>query len=473
MLFNTLDFWLFFAAVLLGCLALRPSWRNPLLLAASLFFYGCWDWRFVGLLLFTGLCDWILAQAIARDAPLGRGRRWVVLCLTINLGVLSVFKYFNFFIGSANALLERLGMSPLGAHMEVVLPVGVSFYTFQSISYIMDVYRGRIAPCRSLPDYMLFVCLFPQLVAGPIMRATILLPQVQRPRRIRWTSVYSGLSLAAWGLFKKMVIADNLAVIVEKHFSGVGDPGPGGIHAGVLAFAFQVYCDFSGYSDIARGTARALGFRLIRNFRFPYLAPSITDFWRRWHISLSTWLRDYLYIPLGGNRGGPWRTARNLFLTMLLGGLWHGAAWTYVLWGAFHGLLLALERPFRGRALHATLHEASSPAQKALWLGRVLLTFHLVGLGWIFFRCENIVGLGPMLMGYLSPLGWLGLHHAAELTALIAPLMIIEFLQYRFGREDLAALLPAPARAAAGLVAIYAFIIFARFESNAFIYFQF
>lgn len=473
MLFNTLDFWLFFAAVLIGCIALRPSWRNPMLLAASLFFYGCWDWRFVGLLLLTCVCDWTLAQAVARDVVKGKGRRWVAASLGINLGILCVFKYFNFFIGSANSLLERMGMSPLGVHMEVVLPVGISFYTFQSLSYVIDVYRRRMAPCRSLADYILFVSLFPQLVAGPIMRATALLPQVQRPRRIRWTSIYSGLSLAAWGLFKKMVIADNLAEVVEKHFSGVGDAGPGGIHAGVLAFAFQVYCDFSGYSDIARGTGRAMGFRLMRNFRFPYLAPSITDFWRRWHISLSTWLRDYLYIPLGGNRGGPWLTARNLFVTMLLGGLWHGAAWTYVLWGAFHGLLLVLERPFRGRVLHATLHEATSPMQKALWVCRVLVCCHFVGLGWIFFRCEDVSGLGAMLMGYISPLGWLELHHASLLLALIAPLVIVEFLQYRLGREDLAALLPAPVRAAAGLVATYAFIIFARFESNAFIYFQF
>lgn len=473
MLFNTLDFWIFFVAVLTGCVALRPTWRNPLLLASSLFFYSCWDWRFVGLLLLTCCCDWTLSHAVARDAAAGKGRRWVSISLAINLGILCVFKYFNFFIGSANAMLERMGMSPLGAHMEVVLPVGISFYTFQSLSYVIDVYRGRVAPCRSLLDYTLFVSLFPQLVAGPIMRATILLPQVRRPRRVRWTSIYGGLSLAAWGLFKKMVIADNLAAIVEKHFSGAGDPGPGGIHAGVLAFAFQIYCDFSGYSDIARGTGRALGFRFMRNFRFPYLAPSVTDFWRRWHISLSTWLRDYLYIPLGGNRGGPWLTARNLLLTMLLGGLWHGAAWTYVLWGVYHGFLLILERPLRRSTLHATLHDTVSAFDRVLWVARVLLTFHLVGLGWILFRCEDVSGLGAMVAGYLSPLGWLELHHASLLSALIVPLMVVEFLQYRLNREDLAALLPAPVRALAGLVATYAFIIFARFESNAFIYFQF
>lgn len=475
MLFNTLQFWVFFAFVLAVYSLLERRGQNLFLLGASYFFYACWDWRFLGLLLLSSTTDWFLGAAIARVRGTPLAKRWVALSVAINLLFLGYFKYCNFLVGSFNRLLESLGLDPLRFHLEVVLPVGISFYTFQSISYIVDVYRGEVEAARDPVDFALFVAFFPHMVAGPIMPSRALLPQMQRSRRMRWSEISSGFHLAMWGLFKKVVIADNLAIIAGSVFDSPWLFRPGPMHLGALAFAFQIYCDFSGYTDIARGVARILGFTLMENFKHPYFASSITDFWHRWHISLSSWLRNYLYIPLGGNRRGTLRTYGNLFLTMLLGGLWHGANWTFVIWGAYQGGLLVLERLLGGRRLIADWCEAKSPGARVLWLVRVLITFQLVCLGWIFFRCQDIGFLGKMVRSFMDVRGWLNMPAPGvqRTMLLIAPLLGVDVADFLSRREQSMLGTPWAVRAALYFLAFYAFLLFGRFESNAFIYFQF
>ena len=392
MLFNTLQFWVFFVFVLCVYAFLPRRPQNLFLLAASYFFYACWNWRFLGLLLLSSTTDWFLGNAIARSRGTPKAKRWVGASVLINLTFLGCFKYFNFFVDAASSLLTTLRLEPITFRLDVILPVGISFYTFQSISYIVDVYRGEIEPAEDPVDFALFVAFFPHMVAGPIMHSNALLPQMQSERKMRWTDISSGFNLTMWGLFKKVVVADNLALIVGPIFRRQYSFRPGPIHLGALAFAFQIYCDFSGYTDIARGVARILGFRLMDNFNYPYFSSSITDFWRRWHISLSSWLRDYLYIPLGGNRHGSRKTYRNLLLTMLLGGIWHGAAWTFVIWGAYQGALLMIERLLGGRKAIADWFEARTLTARLTWIARVLVCFHFVCLGWIIFRCGRIRG---------------------------------------------------------------------------------
>jgi D-alanyl-lipoteichoic acid acyltransferase DltB (MBOAT superfamily) len=476
MLFNTLQFWLYFVFVFGVYLLLPRRRQNLFLLAASYLFYACWDWRFLGLLLTSSLADWYLGNAIFRARGEGRGaKRWVAASVTINLVFLGFFKYFNFFVDSADRLLGALGLTPVTFHVDVILPVGISFYTFQSMSYIVDVYRGESAPAEDPLDFLLFVAFFPHMVAGPIMHSADLLPQMQRARRVRWAEVMSGFNLAMWGLYKKVVVADNLAAIVGPIFARQMGFRPGPMQLGAVAFAFQIYCDFSGYTDIARGVARMMGFRLMDNFHHPYLSSSITDFWRRWHISLSTWLRDYLYIPLGGNRHGTLKTYRNLFLTMLLGGVWHGAGWTFVLWGAYQGALLVVERLLGGKRLIAHWAEARSLSARVVWGLRVMVTFYLVCLGWILFRCETPEALGRMIGSYLSPRGWF--HMPADVLLhvllLVLPVLVVDLVDFFSGGEQTLLRAPWPARILLYAAAIAAFVVFGRFESDAFIYFQF
>ena len=475
MLFNTLQFWIFFAFVLCVYALLRRRGQNLFLLVGSYFFYACWDWRFLSLLLLSSTTDWLLANAIARSRGTPKAKRWVAMSVLINLLFLGFFKYFNFFVDSADVLLATLGLDAITFHLNVVLPVGISFYTFQSISYIVDVYRSEIEPARDPVEFALFVAFFPHMVAGPIMHSSALLPQMQQDRRMRFRDIASGFNLAMWGLFKKVVVADNLAAIAGPIFRHEHGFRPGPIHLGAMAFAFQIYCDFSGYTDIARGVARIMGFTLMDNFNHPYFSTSITDFWRRWHISLSSWLRDYLYLPLGGNRQGALKTYRNLSLTMLLGGVWHGAGWTYVIWGAYQGALLVLERLFGGKRLILEWSRARTPWARAAWVARVLICFHFVCLGWIIFRCENVGALWRMTRNFMDVRGWLRMPHEMTLHAalFIAPLLVVDLVDFFVGREQAILRAPWPLRALVYLVALYAFIVFGRFESNAFIYFQF
>jgi alginate O-acetyltransferase complex protein AlgI len=383
MLFNSWSFPPFLALVLMLYYLLPQRAQNVMLLLASYFFYACWDWRFLGLLLASTSVDWTLANLIKREPTRQGARRWVAASVTVNLCFLGFFKYFNFFVESADTLLQTVGLPTFGRHLQVVLPIGISFYTFQSISYIVDVYRGEVEPARNPIDFALFVAFFPHMVAGPIMHSRDLLPQMQRPRQTTGLQVREGLWLILWGFFKKLVVSDNLASVVSAVYSSQ-TASAGEILLGTYAFAYQIYCDFSGYTDIARGTAKLMGFELMLNFNGPYLAVNPSDFWRRWHISLSTWLRDYLYIPLGGNRHGELLTHRNLMLTMLLGGLWHGAAWNFVLWGIFHGILLI---GHRAMVQEWKLWPFEGPMSRLV--ARVLM-FNLVCYGWLLFRATSL-----------------------------------------------------------------------------------
>lgn len=405
MLFNSFAFLAFFALVLLVYWRLSHRWQNRLLLVASLCFYGAWNERLLLLLVASASIDYACALGMERF-PRAR-RSFMLVSVVASLSILGFFKYCNFFLDSLYALLASIGLEASRPALEIVLPVGISFYTFQAMSYAVDVYRGELRACRSYPDYLLYVAFFPQLVAGPIERATRLLPQVQNPRpRLNHGARLEGVKLMAVGYFQKVAIADVLASTVDRAFAHPEDSGSLQLWLGLYAFAIQIYCDFAGYSNIARGTARLMGFDLMRNFAEPYLSTNITDFWRRWHISLSTWLRDYLYIPLGGNRHGARRTYANLLITMLLGGLWHGARWTFVVWGGLHGLYLALDRawfaPRRG-------------TRKGTLLG-ALVTFHLVCLAWIFFRADTFTLAWSYLCGLVGPLGGAG---AAELEVVL------------------------------------------------------
>jgi len=346
MLFDTPVYFAFLVLVVIAYWWLRHRYRqNVFLLAASYVFYGWWDWRFLGLIIASTIVDFFCAKAIEDTENVRARRVLLAISVTLNLTFLGAFKYFNFFADSFSALLHGLGVHIAPPVLRVILPPGISFYTFQELAYIVDVYHGRLKASRSLVDYALFISLFPHLIAGPIQRPSHLLPQVQRTRDLDYDRFFDGLLLILSGLFRKVVIADNCALLADAAFNGrLGPPSTVVVLIGVYAFSWQIYGDFSGYSDIARGSAQLLGFHFMVNFRQPYLATSLQDFWRRWHISLSTWLRDYLYIPLGGNQHGERQTYRNLLITMLLGGLWHGANWTFVIWGAIHGARLAVER---------------------------------------------------------------------------------------------------------------------------------
>ena len=388
MLFNSWEFPLFLVIVLGAYYVLNTRAQNILLLAASYVFYAFWNWKFCGLLLLSTVVDYGLARAMA-GAEEGRRRALLIGSLVTNPGILGVFKYFNFFVSSATQLLEGLGFQANPAFLEVVLPVGISFYTFQTLAYTIDVYRGRIEPEHNFIVYGIYVAYFPQLVAGPIERAQRLLPQFRKARRVTGEALASGSVLILIGLLRKVVIADNAAVHVNSAFADPGSIGGLGLLSAVFYFSLQIYGDFAGYSAIARGTSRLFGIELMENFQQPYFATNITAFWRRWHISLSTWLRDYLYIPLGGNRGTKAFAYRNLMITMLLGGLWHGAAWQFIVWGGIHGVALAVHKWWlRGKkALTDERLESLKDLPRRL-LGWTA-TMAVVVLAWVFFRAES------------------------------------------------------------------------------------
>jgi alginate O-acetyltransferase complex protein AlgI len=383
MLFNTTQFFLFLAVVLVLFYTSPQRLRRYILLAASYFFYGSWNYKFIALLLILTVIDYTAGLWLERTPP-GRKRKLILIgSLSANLCFLGFFKYYNFLAGNLGLLLGRPANS---FFLDIVLPLGISFHTFQSMSYVVDVYRGEQRAVRDPVDYALFICFFPQLVAGPIVRARDFFRDLLHWHAPNAEDAASGLLLMTLGLTKKMAFADQFAKVANEYFNNL--PAHSGMLAawsGVFAFGLQIYFDFSGYTDMAIGMAKLLGFHFPVNFRRPYLASSITDFWRRWHISLSTWLRDYLYIPLGGNRYGEWMTYRNLMLTMLLGGLWHGASWNFILWGGYHGALLSLERVFRSRR----------PGH--------VLTVILVMIGWVPFRAADLPAtlrvLGQMFAG--------------------------------------------------------------------------
>lgn len=468
MLFNSLEYAVFLPAVLLAYWALRHRAQNGLLLAASYLFYGWWDARFLTLLAVSTVVDYSVARAMER-AEGGRRRALLAVSVAANLGILGFFKYYGFFAESAADLLASLGLGADVPTLRVILPVGISFYTFQTMSYSIDVFRGRIPACRDPLAFAVYVSYFPQLVAGPIERARHLLPQFTNPRTSpNSTAAGYAVLMIVRGLFKKVAIADTLAPLVDRVFTGSADAGAISLVVGILAFGIQIYGDFSGYTDVARGSSRLLGIELMENFSQPYLSRSITEFWRRWHISLSQWLRDYLYVPLGGNRRGPRRTYINLMLTMLLGGLWHGAAWTFVVWGALHGAFLAMHKWWNP----AAGAETGRPWRR-LDLPATLVTFGLVHLAWVFFRADGIGQALEVLGGVATLRPGEVLAGDVVLLMLAAGAMLAIDASERFGfRVPSTVTSPTLAGAAYGVM-LLGLVVASGHEAAPFIYFQF
>jgi len=400
LIFHSLDFIVFFVTVTAVYWCLPHRFQNILLLVASYFFYGYVHPWFLALIATSTVVDYCAARGMEAWPELRKRFLWI--SVLPNFGMLGFFKYFNFFVDNVHAVLLMAGLHTSQLALRVVLPVGISFYTFQAMSYTIDVYRGELRARRSLLDVAVFISFFPHLVAGPIQRASFLLPQVEKRRTFSVEAARTGLLKICWGFFKKLVIADNVGVIANKVFV-LADPSFPLLWVGVFAFAVQIYADFSAYTDIARGVSRWLGFELTENFNHPYLARGPADFWRRWNISLSTWFRDYVYVPLGGSREGEWRWARNVMVTFLLSGLWHGASWNYVLWGLYHGTLLVISRVpaiLRGGAARTSVQPPGSTAA-IVTVARIAGMFVLTNIGWLLFRETEISAIARDLT--LSP----------------------------------------------------------------------
>src|ERR1700682_4300139 len=407
MLFVEFRFFWFFLVVFSVYWTLRENRSRKIwLLLGSYFFYAAWDWRFLFLLMGSSALDYFVGKMLARTENPRARRGWLLVSLGMNLGTLAFFKYFNFFISSAAALLAWLGL-PASVHtLNIILPVGISFYTFHSMSYTIDVYRGKMRAVSSLLDVACFIGFFPQMVAGPIVRAAMFLPQLQSPRKFSDVDVRGALVLFLTGFVKKACIADAVAPIVDRYFAAPGNFTAGSAWVAITFYSIQVYCDFSGYTDMAIACARLLGYELPINFRFPYFAQNISDFWHRWHISLSSWLRDYLFIPLGGSRGGRWFVYRNIMITMLLGGLWHGAAWTMVIWGGLHGLALVGHREWQHWTVHSkqarTWMRCLTWALTMFWFCLALMVFRALNL---HDACQAVRGFVLLPSGGAQDLG--------------------------------------------------------------------
>lgn len=392
MLFNSIDFAIFFPVffILYWLVAGNLRLRNILILLSSYLFYGWWDYRFLFLIALSSLVDFYVGQRIYNTENKATRKKFLLISLIVNIGLLVYFKYTNFFIETFVDSFKLFGNDIEVSTLNIILPVGISFYTFQTLSYTIDIYRNQLKPTKNLLAFSSFVAFFPQLVAGPIERASHLLPQFYKTYKFDYEQVKSGLLLMAFGLFKKMVIADRIAVLVNQVYNDPGSYYGFEVIIATIFFAFQIYCDFSGYSDIAIGISRTLGFDLMKNFNNPYLSKSITEFWRRWHISLSTWFRDYVYIPLGGNKKGQMRTLSNLFIVFLVSGLWHGAAMTFVIWGAIHGIIIVLEKStskYRKTTYTVLGLDKDNFSNKLFFR---VITFAIVCFAWIFFRADNI-----------------------------------------------------------------------------------
>lgn len=393
MLFNSINFAIFLPIVLaLYWFVTNKSLKlqNTLLLVSSYFFYACWDYRFLFLLIFSTLLDYFTGIKMSEAERPRMKKFWFWLSVIVNLGFLGVFKYFNFFAESFSQALSLLGFHTSPWVLHIVLPVGISFYTFHGLSYVIDIYKDRIRPEKDFVTYSVFVSFFPLLVAGPIERATHLLPQIKKPRTFDYSQAVDGLKQILWGMFKKVVIADNCAYYANMIFNNATDYSGSTLVIGALFFTFQIYCDFSGYSDIALGTARLFGIELLRNFAYPYFSRDIAEFWRRWHISLSSWFRDYLYIPLGGSQGGTWMKVRNTFIIFLVSGFWHGANWTFIVWGALNALFIMPLIIFNKNRHHLEIVAQGRTLPTFRELVNMILTFSLATLAWIVFRAENI-----------------------------------------------------------------------------------
>ncbi len=473
MLFNSLEFVGFFILVYFLYRLLNHRWQNRMLLLASYWFYGSWNWKFLSLIIISTIVDFFCGRGIHGTEDPKRRKLLMSLSVTANLGMLGIFKYFNFFSDNFETLAASFGWRVDDVTLNVVLPVGISFYTFQTLSYTIDIFRRKLQPERNFINFALFVAFFPQLVAGPIERASRLLPQVRAPRRITGEGIRQGLWLICWGYFLKVLVADNLGKVVERVFATEGLSSGAEALLGVYAFAFQVFGDFAGYSNIAIGVASLMGFNLTTNFLFPYLITKPSEFWKNWHLSLSSWLRDYLYISLGGSRGGKWRTYRNLFLTMLLGGLWHGADWNSVAWGAYCGAILVVER-----VLHAGLPRFPLTGIAArIWFGiRVVFMFHVTCLGYLIFRSQSLGQawhmLGRILFHLAAPSdAWA--YYLGQIIFHSWLVLMVQLFQARSGDVRTVGAIPAPLRFPLLVVVIYLMVIWGEYGAHEFFYFQF
>ena len=480
MLFNSFEFLVFLPIVfLLYWFVFRSRrWQNLLVVVASYVFYGWWDWRFLLLIAITSLCSF--GSGLLLEHYKGQRRRQQLVSaanIVLNLGILGVFKYYNFFVENLDALFGAIGWHLDWVTMQIILPVGISFYTFQALSYTIDVYQKKLPATHDIVEFFAYISFFPQLVAGPIERATNLLPQFQRDRQFDYAKAVDGCRQMLWGFLKKLVIADNCAVVVNEYWNQYAElPGLTLFLLGVL-FTFQIYCDFSGYSDIAIGCARLFGFNLMRNFNYPYFSRSIPEFWRRWHISLTTWFRDYIYFPLGGSRCDKWKIIRNVYIVWGISGLWHGANWTFVCWGLFHATLLAIYNLFgiNTKYQHVVAYGRFLPSLKEAF--QMALTFFLAVIGWIIFRAETMTQAVEYLSAMVSnqffephPI------HRASVLGWAVLLLFIEWIQRNrqhamqfsncnmFNKVWIRWLV---------YYIVFFIILFSKGESQTFIYFQF
>jgi alginate O-acetyltransferase complex protein AlgI len=483
MLFNSLDFAVFLPIVFILYWFVTQrnlKFQNALIVAASYYFYALWDWRFLFLIIFSTLVDFTVGYLLGKTKELSKRKTLLAISIIVNLGFLGFFKYYNFFVDNFIEVFRIFGQPIQPSSLNIILPVGISFYTFQTMSYTIDIYRKKLEPSKDIIAFSAFVSFFPQLVAGPIERATNLLPQFYRKREFDYANAVNGLKQILWGLFKKMVIADNCAYFANMFFNNYTEHPGSALLLGGIFFAFQIYGDFSGYSDIAIGTSRLFGFNLMQNFNYPYFSRDMAEFWRRWHISLSTWFRDYLYIPLGGSRGSTYKKVRNIFIIFGVSGFWHGANWTFIIWGLLNAIyFLPLLLTKRNRAnLEVVAQGKHLPSiLEIMQMGR---TFFLAVLAWIFFRSDNV----SMAFDYLSRIFSSSLFtvpdfkdkHMAFITVLLIGFFIaVEWIgrENQFGIEHIL-----KKRAKFIRWSFFTFIIFLigicmKAEETPFIYFQF
>ena len=426
MLFNSYIYFVFLL-VILPIFYLLPGKRskNIFLLICSYFFYGYWDWRFCSLLAVSTIVDFFLGLKLEGETNNSKRKLYLILSVIVNLSILGFFKYFNFFVGSFEAVFNTFGYKLDFLHLNIILPVGISFYTFQTMSYTLDIYRKRLKPTSNFIDFALFVSFFPQLVAGPIERASNLLPQLYKKLSPSKDQLQKGLVLIGTGLFRKVMIGDTAGRIVDHIFADLNLYSSFEILCGLILFSLQIYADFSGYSSIARGTSKLLGVELMKNFEQPYLSMNITEFWRRWHISLSSWLKDYLYISLGGNRKGTARTYFNLMLTMLLGGLWHGASWNFVIWGGLHGAYLAVHKKMLGDRKIRNGFNYNGVSSILVYSGKMLMTNILVLLTWLFFRAKDF---GDIRVFFSKMLDWQWGEYSSVLAQITITYLLVSFV---------------------------------------------
>ncbi|MDA8932448.1 MBOAT family protein [Flavobacteriaceae bacterium] len=476
MLFNSIEFLLFLPIVFVlywFVFDKKLKYQNLLILVSSYIFYGWWDYRFLSLILLSTIVDYFIGLGISNQASTKNKRILLWCSVLFNLGVLGFFKYYNFFIDSWIDLFSSFGYDIKSVWtLNIILPVGISFYTFQTMSYTIDIFKGKLKPTKDFISFASFVSFFPQLVAGPIERASNLLPQILKKRVFKYEQGVQGLRLILWGMFKKVVIADSLAPVVNDIFGNYQEFGGGTLWLGAIYFAFQIYCDFSGYSDIAIGTSKLFGFELMSNFKFPYFSRNIGEFWRRWHISLSTWFRDYLYIPLGGSQKGKWKSIRNVFIIFVVSGFWHGANWTFIFWGLFHAMLFLPSFIFNTNRKYTTSIIAQNtilPSPKELI--QVITTFLLVTIGWVLFRSETIIDafnyLNKMIVEINIPKS-----NRAVIPYIII-LIVLDFIIRKNERHLILSNKKAINNSLYILFAISIFLLFFKEIQTGFIYFQF